>query len=232
MGNWGKKKLTSTLWISAIQILIVYWVTLYKSWKSWWISLPSCTYLIVSFPLGNLDGTKLHRHLLWRISLKWLPSNKYLEVFRNFFESFSLHESKTIEELILKSRWYSFHHFYHIPLHRLLETISLYYEIFITSSVQKLSSIIWLPLLDYGKSQRCGIHFWFRVFISFTARVTFSNRHFYFKSFKAKGVVNDTPVDRPNERATRYLVSFSSPCATQSGIAKSTLYPSVFLIWI
>ena len=54
----------------------------------------------------------------------------------------------------------------------------------------------------------------------------------YIKSNKAKGVVNDTPVDRPNKRATRYLMSFSSPCATQSGIAKSTLYPLVFLIWI
>ena len=187
---------------------------------------------LLFFPLGNLDGPKLHLHLLWRISLKWLPSNKYSEVIRNFFESFSLHENKTIEELIFKSRYYSFHHFYHIPLHRLLITTWLYYEIFLTSSVQKLSSTIWLPLLDYGKFQRCEIHFWFRILISFTARVTFSNRHFYIKSNKAKGVVNDTPVDRPNKRATRYLMSFSSPCATQSGIAKSTLYPLVFLIWI
>ena len=51
------------IWTSAIQILIVCWVTLYKSWKSFWISLLSCMFLIVGFPLGNMDGTKLYWHL-------------------------------------------------------------------------------------------------------------------------------------------------------------------------
>ena len=132
-------------------------------------------YLIVSFPLGNLDGTKLHLHLLWRISLKWLPSNKYSEVIRNFFESFSLHENN--RGAYFKVALVFFSSFLSYSFTSVVSNnIIILWILFLTSSVQKLSSTTWLPLLDYGKFQRCEIHFWFRILISFTARVTFSNR--------------------------------------------------------